>query len=83
MRPFIDSERFTEVANSLAIQHHEAKWWRDASIAYFQSVSKRPLPSGIEPPEHSLDYYKSLQFPERAGLAALTAGKEGPPPLTR
>jgi alpha-glucuronidase len=67
LRPFIDPQRFAEVANALAVQHREAKWWRDASIAYFQSVSKRPLPPGMQPPEHSLDYYKSLQFPNAPG----------------
>ena len=67
LRPFIDPQRFAEVANALAVQHREAKWWRDASIAYFHSVSKRPLPPGMQPPEHSLDYYKSLQFPNAPG----------------
>jgi alpha-glucuronidase len=69
LRPFIDAERFADVANSLATQRREAKWWRDASIAYFQSVSKRPLPLGVEPPEHSLKYYESLQFPNAPGWA--------------
>lgn len=69
LRPLIDAERFAEVSNALATQHREAKWWRDASIAYFQSVSQRPLPGGVEPPERSLDYYKSLQFPNAPGWA--------------
>jgi alpha-glucuronidase len=58
----IDSERFAEVDAFLGIQEREAKWWRDASIGYFQSVSGRPLPEGIQPPEHSLAHYKSLHF---------------------
>ena len=33
-----------QVAAFLAIQHREAQWWRDASISYFQSLSKEPLP---------------------------------------
>jgi alpha-glucuronidase len=67
LRPFIDPERFADVSNSLAIQHREAKWWRDACIAYFQSVNRRPLPPGFAPPEHSLGYYESLQFPNAPG----------------
>jgi alpha-glucuronidase len=66
-RPSIDPQRFHAVANDLAIQHREAKWWRDASIAYFQSVSKRPLPAEVAPPEHSLAYYEALTFPNAPG----------------
>lgn len=63
LRGRVDDERFAEVDAFLGIQEQEAQWWRDASIAYFQSVSKRPLPAGTKPPAHSLDYYKSLSFP--------------------
>ncbi|WP_129776586.1 alpha-glucuronidase family glycosyl hydrolase [Peristeroidobacter soli] len=67
LAPFVDTERYQEVAAFLRIQEQEAKWWRDASIAYFQTFSKRPLPAGFAPPEHSLDYYKSLEFPYAPG----------------
>jgi alpha-glucuronidase len=63
MRPFVDPERFSQVESFLKIQHREAEWWHNASIAYFQNFSKRPLPEGHEPPPHDLAYYKSLQFP--------------------
>jgi len=63
LRGRVDDQRFTEVGAFLAIQQQEAEWWRDASIAYFQSVSKRPLPTGARPPPHSLEYYKALSFP--------------------
>ena len=59
----VDPERFAQVAAFLAIQEQEAKWWRDACVAWFQSISKRPLPAGAEPPAHSLEYYQSLSFP--------------------
>ena len=83
LRPFIDPQRFAEVANALAVQDHEAKWWRDASIAYFQSVSKRPLPPGIAAARAFARLLQVAAVPERAGLAALTAEKKRPPPLSR
>ncbi len=67
MKPYVDPERFTAVSANLGIQAREAKWWRDASISYFQSKSGLALPAGIAPPEHDLDYYKSLQFPYAPG----------------
>jgi alpha-glucuronidase len=63
----VDAERFAQVAAFLAIQEQEARWWRDACIAYFQSISKRPLPAGAAPPAHSLEYYQSLKFPYAPG----------------
>lgn len=63
MAPFVDEERHGQVAAFLRIQEKEAKWWRDASIAYFQTFSKRPLPQGYSQPEHALEYYKALEFP--------------------
>lgn len=56
----VDARRWAEVRDFLTIQQKEAKWWRDASIAYFQSISKRPLPAGHAAPPHSLEYYKSI-----------------------
>jgi alpha-glucuronidase len=42
----IDAERYAQATTFLAIQEKEAQWWRDASIAYFQTFSQRPLPVG-------------------------------------
>jgi len=67
MKPYVDPERFAAVSANLGIQAREARWWRDASIAYFQSKSGLPLPAGIAPPEHDLDWYKSLDFPYAPG----------------
>jgi alpha-glucuronidase len=64
---FVDPERFAQVSAFLAIQEQEARWWRDACIAYFQSVNQRPLPPGVAAPAHSLEYYKSLKFPYAPG----------------
>ena len=65
--PLVDAERREQVATFLRIQEKEARWWRDACVAYFQTFSQRPIPSGLPPPEHSLDYYKSLSFPYAPG----------------
>ena len=67
MKPQVDAERFAQVETFLAIQHREAQWWRDACIAYFQSVSGRPLPAGSAAPAHPLDWYKALSFPYAPG----------------
>ena len=67
LAPEIDPERHRQVSAFLRIQAQEARWWRDASIAYFQSLSKRPLPPGMEPPQHGLDHYQALQFPYAPG----------------
>jgi len=63
----VDAERFAQVTAFLAIQEQEAQWWRDACIAYFQSISGRPLPPGVAAPAHPLEYYKSLKFPYAPG----------------
>jgi alpha-glucuronidase len=61
LRSHIDDERFTEIRQRLARQEQDAVHWHDACLLYFQAVSKLPLPAGIEPPAHSLDYYKALK----------------------
>lgn len=67
LRPLIDQERFTKTEDFLKIQRREAQWWRDASIAYFQSVNGLPLPAGAAAPEHDLNWYKALTFPYAPG----------------
>lgn len=63
LRGRIDAQRFAEVSRDLAIQEREAKWWRDASILYFQQFSRMPIPAGYEPPAHTLEYYMRLTCP--------------------
>ena len=67
LSPYVDAERHAQVDAFLGIQEREAQWWRDASIAYFQDISGRPMPAGFEPPAHSLDYYRALDFPFAPG----------------
>ncbi|MDB5262743.1 MAG: alpha-glucuronidase [Adhaeribacter sp.] len=56
----VDPERFRHVKTFLGIQEKEARWWRDACVLYFQSISKKPLPAGLPRPENTLDYYMQL-----------------------
>ncbi|MGH7712169.1 MAG: hypothetical protein ACREOG_12835 [Gemmatimonadaceae bacterium] len=62
----IDAQRFAEVASFLAIQEKEARRWRDASILYFQTFSRLPIPDGYERPAHPLEYYLRLSCPADA-----------------
>lgn len=62
LRPFIDNDRWLEVSMLLDIQQQDAVWWRNACLLYFQTFSRRPLPSGRDTPDHSLDYYEKIQL---------------------
>lgn len=63
----VPAEFHREVLELLHIQHEEAIWWKDACMSYFQTFAKRPFPAGMEPPEKTLEYYKSLKFPYAPG----------------
>lgn len=67
LKPHIDPRRHSEVESVLAVQAREAKWWRDASLAYWMDRNGLPLPADVRPPVHSLDSYKSLSFPDVPG----------------
>jgi alpha-glucuronidase len=59
----VDARRFGEVADFLAIQEREARWWRDAALTYFQTFSKMPIPARYEQPAHDLAYYMRVRCP--------------------
>jgi alpha-glucuronidase len=67
LRGHIDAERHAQTAAFLAIQQREAQWWRDASIAYWQSLNGLPMPAGEAPPPQPLSYYQGLSFPLAPG----------------
>jgi alpha-glucuronidase len=73
----IDEERWEQVKMLLGIQEQEAVWWRNACLLYFQTFARLPLPAGAELPDHTLDYYKKLQFYYAPGTA--TTGLEARP----
>lgn len=59
----IDRQRFVEVRAFLRIQEREAVWWRDASVRYFQTFSRMPIPAGYPKPAHQLSFYRGLSCP--------------------
>ncbi len=63
VRGKIDSARFRDVDDFLAIQEHEAVWWRDAVLSYFQTFSNLPVPNGYAPFAHPLSFYRALRCP--------------------
>ena len=64
----VDSQRFQEVSMLFNIQLKEAKWWRDACLAYFQQFAQQPIPNEFPEPEHELEYYKQLNHPYAPGI---------------
>jgi len=58
----VDLERHAAVAKKLAIQERDAVWWKDASLSYFATFSKLPLPAGVEKPERTLAEYKTIDL---------------------
>ncbi|NVD43419.1 alpha-glucuronidase [Qipengyuania atrilutea] len=63
----VDPQRHRAVAENLAIQQGEARWWRNASIAYWRSLNGLPMPEGAAPPPETLEEYKARSFPEAPG----------------
>jgi len=67
LHSYIDPERHAAVTADMNIQLREARLWRDASLAYWQSVNGLPLPAGARPFPESLEAYKAQSFPEAPG----------------
>ncbi|WEJ99385.1 MAG: alpha-glucuronidase family glycosyl hydrolase [Candidatus Sphingomonas phytovorans] len=67
LAPHIDRERFAKTDAFLSIQQKEAHWWRDASLAYWTSVSGRPLPAGEAAPAKTLLEYEAISWPHEPG----------------
>lgn len=67
LTPHIDPERHAAVAADLAIQLSEARWWRDASLSFWQSLHGLPLPVGAAPIPERLEAFKARTFPEAPG----------------
>ena len=59
---FVDPERYEETRAFFAIQESEARWWRDASVLYFQTFSKRPIQDSCGPPADTLEHFMSNNY---------------------
>ena len=66
---YVDEQRFNDVIMLLQIQLEEARWWRDASLSYFQKFSEKPLPNRVPKPEKTLEEYKAIQHPFAPGIS--------------
>ncbi len=66
--PLVDEKIYTHVKSHLDIQLREAQWWRDACLAYFQSIHGLPFPAGSAPPPRDTEYYRALRFPYAPGI---------------
>ena len=62
LEKYVDAERFAHIRNKLKIQIRDAVWWRDACLLYFQELSGRPIPYGVEPPIHDLKRLKQFRL---------------------
>jgi alpha-glucuronidase len=67
LRSQVDAERWQKTATYLAVQEREARWWRDASLAYWMSVNGLTLPVGTHAPAHDLAWYEAQRFPHAPG----------------
>ncbi|WP_407428463.1 alpha-glucuronidase family glycosyl hydrolase [Arcticibacter sp.] len=61
----IDRYRFEQVNQLLAEHRREAEWWRDGSVLYWQTFSKRPIPDVYKKPQKPFSHYRRISFPDR------------------
>lgn len=59
---YIPKGTFGDIKNRLAIEEHDAIWWRDACIQYFQTFSKQPIPEYCEKPQRTLDELMKIKL---------------------
>lgn len=59
---YIPKGTYGDIKNRLAIEEHDAIWWRDACVQYFQTFSKQPIPDYCEKPQRSLDELKKFKL---------------------
>lgn len=62
-QPYVDPERFAAVQDKLKIQTHDAQWWHDACLLYFQEINGLPFPADTERPVYTLDALKKVRIP--------------------
>ena len=63
LRHWVDADRFAAVQDKLKIQTHDAQWWKDACLQYFQEINGRPFPDDMERPVYTLPYLRAVKLP--------------------
>ena len=63
MKPYVDDERYQAISHRMDIQVHDAIWWKDACLLYFQTFSKMKLPKDVEKPSFRLKDLKKVKLP--------------------
>ena len=66
MEKYVDAEHFQHVQSRLKIQSHDAVWWKDACLLYFQTFSNLPIPYNIERSVNELDDLKAIRLNMRS-----------------
>ena len=59
---YIPQDIFLDIQQRMQTQVRDAEWWKDACLLYFQTFSRQPLPSFVEPPVHTLDELKAIRL---------------------
>ena len=62
VKPYVDRARWEAVNAKLAIQEHDARWWRDACVQYFGEFSGLPVPENLEQPQRPLPELKKIKL---------------------
>jgi alpha-glucuronidase len=65
---FVDPERFHQTSALLSLERRDAQWWRDASVAFFEGYSRRPVPAGHAEPPHPASFYEAITSPNAEGF---------------
>ena len=69
LKPYVAPALWEETARKLEIQQHDAEWWRDANVGYFQQINGLPLPADVRPLDTPIDslIYRQVQS-DRLGM---------------
>lgn len=77
LETYVDDARFQHVKALLVVQEHEACWWHDACLLYFQTFSKMPIPDEYEQPTETLEYFVKLKHYYVPGIPERRMGIHG------
>jgi alpha-glucuronidase len=69
LKPYVSPILWEEAGKKLEIQQHDAEWWRDANVGYFQQINGLPLPADVRPLDTPIDslIFRQIQS-DRLGM---------------